>query len=66
MDGTGALMKHKIQIEQMKLDGEKLQNAKEIMEFLKNMAQRIHAGPQEAQSSTNKYSCVWSRECALG
>jgi hypothetical protein len=48
VDGVGALMKREVRTEQMKPDGEKLQNAEEIVEFLKSRVQRIHAGPQGA------------------
>ena len=40
VDGTGAFMKREIRTKQMKPNGEKLQNAEEIVEFLKTKHKR--------------------------
>ena len=55
VDGAGALMTREIQTEQMKPNGEKLQNAQEIVSFLRRRVQRVHASSQGARASTNKY-----------
>jgi hypothetical protein len=55
VDGAGALLKREIQNEQLKPGGLKLQNAAEIVQFLKDQSQRVHAGPPGARRTTHKF-----------
>ena len=55
VDGAGALLKREIQKEQMKVDVRKLQNAAEIVAFLKEESRKAHAGPRGARCSTSKF-----------
>jgi hypothetical protein len=55
VDGTGALLKREIHKKQMNFDGRKLQNAVEIVQFLKEQSSRVHAGPSNARNETKKY-----------
>ena len=55
MDGAGALLKQEIRNEQLKPGGLKLQNAAEIVQFLKDQSERVHAGPASARRTTHKF-----------
>jgi hypothetical protein len=55
VDGAGALLKREIRNEQMKVDGRKLQNAAEIVQFLKEQSRKAHAGPRGARCTTSKF-----------
>jgi hypothetical protein len=55
VDGAGALLKQEIRADQLKPDGAKLQNAFEIVEFLKSRSDTAHAGPGGARSKGNKF-----------
>ena len=55
VDGARALLKREIRKEQMKVDGRKLQNAAEIVVFLKEESKKAHAGPRGARCSTSKF-----------
>jgi hypothetical protein len=55
VDGAGVLLKREIQNEQLKPDGQKLQNAAEIVRFLKDQPLRAHAGPSGSRCRTNKF-----------
>jgi hypothetical protein len=55
VDGAGALLKKEIRTEHLKADGRKLQNAAEIVQFLKEQYVRVHAGPYDAQCETLKF-----------
>ena len=45
VDGTRALLKWEIKMAQLKPNGLKLQNAQEIVQFLKDQSNRVHVGP---------------------
>ena len=49
VDGAGALLKREIRNEQLKPGGLKLQNAAEIVQFLKDQSERVHAGPASSR-----------------
>jgi hypothetical protein len=55
VDGTGALLKREIRTEQLKSDGRKLQNATDIVQFLKDRSMWVHAGPRGVRSETLKF-----------
>ena len=55
VDGAGALLKREIRKEQMKVDGRKLQNATEIVAFLKEESRKAHARPRGTRCSTSKF-----------
>jgi hypothetical protein len=55
VDGAGALLKREIRMEQLEADGRKLQNAAEIVLFLKDQSTRIQAGPARARQNTSKF-----------
>jgi hypothetical protein len=55
VDGARALLKRQIRTEQIKPQGRKLQNAAEIVEFLKELLARVHAGPRDARYTTSKF-----------
>jgi hypothetical protein len=55
VDGVGALLKREIRNEQLKPDGRKLQNAVEIVQFMKDQTLRVHAGPRRARCETMKF-----------
>ena len=49
VDGAGALLKQEKRNEQLKPGGLKLQNAAEIVQFLKDQSERVHAGPASSR-----------------
>ena len=55
VDGAGALLKREIRNEQLKPGGLKLQNAAEIVQFLKDQFERVHAGPASSRQTTHKF-----------
>jgi hypothetical protein len=55
VDGAGALLKREICKEEMDCDGRKLQNAAEIVQFLKEQSSRVHVGPRGARFETRKF-----------
>ena len=55
VDGVGALLKRKIQKEQINSNDRKLQNAAEIVQFMREQSSRMHAGPPNACSEIKKF-----------
>jgi hypothetical protein len=55
VDGVGALLKREISTEQLKCDGRKLQNAADIVHFLKDRFMLAHVGPCGVRSETLKF-----------
>jgi hypothetical protein len=55
VDGAGALLKREVRKEQIKPDGRKLQNASEIVQFLREQTNVQHAGPTQSRKIVNRY-----------
>ncbi len=54
VDGVGALLKRELHKEQIKPQGLKIQNVKEVVNLLQSKANKFHAAKKNAQIKMNK------------
>lgn len=55
VDGAGALCKREVRKEQLKPNGRCIQNAEQMVRFLKEESSKHHHGPPSSRKCTNKY-----------
>ena len=55
VDGAGALLKREVRKEQLKPHGRSIQNAEQMVSFLREESSRHHSGPPSARKQTNKF-----------
>lgn len=55
VDGAGALLKREVRVEQIKPNSVRLQNAQEVVEFLRSQANRAHAAHKNIRVHVNNF-----------
>ncbi len=61
VDGVGALFKRELRKEQIKPNGEKLQCAAEVVNYLRNEAKKVYAENVGSRRHTNKHFWLINR-----